>query len=294
MKKVLVIGGTKFLGLEFIKLLNKSKIQFFVASRKIISVENFIKIDRKNQKDLDQLFIDNQFDVVVDFINYSGLDSKILINSINQQKKVPKLILISTVYTYAMPLEIKVDSVYDETSFNPVKYKNSLIDRPQVSYAEGKRNMESYCIQNYRNKKLVILRFPIILGSNDYSKRTHFYIEKIRNNIKINPNNIHKKSCYIFSVEAAKSISNFIDNNHYGIYNVSLDAISEMSLIKLFCNYYNFKMDSLLSSSIEPTNTPFTSNFDFIVDNNKYSSIFPINIEFENALNRELLKNSDK
>ena len=98
----------------------------------------------------------------------------------------------------------------------------------------------------------------------------------------------------MYSVEAAKSISNFIDNNHYGIYNVSLDAISEMGLIKLFCNYYNFKMDSLLSSSIEPTNTPFTSNFDFIVDNNKYSSIFPINIEFENALNRELLKNSDK
>ena len=33
------------------------------------------KIDRKNQKDLDQLFSHNQFDIVVDFINYSGLDS---------------------------------------------------------------------------------------------------------------------------------------------------------------------------------------------------------------------------
>ena len=79
MKQILILGGTKYLGLEFVKLLNKSKIKFFVASRKEIEVENFIKIDRKNQGDLDQLFIDNQFDVVVDFINYSGLDSKILI-----------------------------------------------------------------------------------------------------------------------------------------------------------------------------------------------------------------------
>ena len=290
MKKVLVIGGTKYLGLEFIELLNKSETQLYVASRKQIEIENFIKIDRKNQKDLDQLFIDNQFDVVVDFINYSGLDSKILINSIKLQKKTPKLILISTVYTYAMPLEIECDSVYDEASFNPLKYNNSLTDRPRVSYAEGKRNMESYCVKNYRNDKLVILRFPIILGSNDYTKRTHFYIEKIKNNIKINPINIHKKSCYIFSFEAAKSILNFINNNHYGTYNVLFDAISEKDLIKLFCNYYKFKMDSLLSSNIEPSNTPFTSNFDFIVDNNKYKSIFPIKTEFEKAFNRELSK----
>ena len=294
MKQILILGGTKYLGLEFVKLLNKSKIKFFVASRKEIEVENFIKIDRKNQGDLDQLFIDNQFDVVVDFINYSGLDSKILINSINQQKKIPKLILISTVYTYEMPLEIKCDSVYDENSFNARKYKYSIIDGPQVSYAEGKRNMESYCIQNYRNDKLVILRFPIILGSNDYTQRTHFYIAKIKNNIKINPNNVLKKSCYIFSAEAAKSILNFVDSNHWGIYNVSLDAISEFDLIKLFCNYYNLKIDSLLSSNIETTNTPFTSNFDFIVDNSKYNSLSPMNIEFETALNRELLKDSEK
>ena len=150
--------------------------------------------------------------------------------------------------------------------------------------------MESYCIKNYRNDKLVILRFPIILGANDYSKRTHFYIEKIKNNLQINPNNIYKKNCYIFSIEAAKSIFNFIDNNHYGIYNVLFEAISEIDLIKLFCNHYNLKIDSLLSINIKSTNTPFTSNFDFIVNNNKYNSIFPINIEFEQAFDRELSK----
>ena len=294
MKNILVIGGTKYLGLEFIKILDKSKINFFVASRKKIEVDNFIKIDRKSQNELDKLFIDNQFDIVIDFINYSGLDSKILLNSISKQIKPPKLILISTVYTYALPTEIDCDSLFKEVSFNPLKYKNSILDRPDVTYSEGKRDMESYCIKNYRNDKLVILRFPIILAANDYTNRTQFYINKIKNRSQINPININNKSCYIFANEAANSIVNFVNNEKHGIFNVSYKAISEFNLIKLYCNYFNFKIESLINFSIESSDTPFSSNYDFIVDNNKYHNIFPLKNTFENALNRELSKISKK
>lgn len=294
MKNILVIGGTKYLGLEFIKILDKSKINFFVASRKKIEVDNFIKIDRKSQNELDKLFIDNQFDIVIDFINYSGLDSKILLNSISKQIKPPKLILISTVYTYALPTEIDCDSLFKEVSFNPLKYKNSILDRPDVTYSEGKRDMESYCIKNYRNDKLVILRFPIILGANDYTNRTQFYINKIKNRSQINPININNKSCYIFTNEAANSIVNFVNNEKHGIFNVSYKAISEFNLIKLYCNYFNFKIESLINFSIESSDSPFSSNYDFIVDNNKYHNIFPLKNTFENALNRELSKINKK
>ena len=294
MKNILVIGGTKYLGLEFIKILDKSKINLFVASRKKIEVDNFIKIDRKSQNELDKLFIDNQFDVVIDFINYSGLDSKILLNSISKQIKPPKLILISTVYTYALPTEIDCDSLFKEVSFSPLKHKNSILDRPDVTYSEGKRDMESYCIKNYRNDKLVILRFPIILGANDYTNRTQFYINKIKNKSQINPININNKSCYIFINEAANSIVNFVNNEKHGIFNVSYKAISEFNLIKLYCNYFDFKIESLINFSIESTSTPFSSNYDFIVDNNKYHNIFPLKNTFENALNRELLKINEK
>ena len=294
MKNVLVIGGTKYLGLEFIKILDESKTNFFVASRKKIEVDNFIKIDRKNQNELDKLFIDNQFDVVIDFINYSGLDSKILLNSIRKQNKPPKLILISTVYTYALPTEIDCDSLFKEDSFDPLKYKNSILDRPDVTYSEGKRDMESYCIKNYRNDKLVILRFPIILGANDYTNRTQFYINKIKNRSQINPININNKSCYVFTNEAANSIVNFVNNEKHGIFNVSYKAISELNLIKLYCNYFNFKIESLINFSVESSDTPFSSNYDFIVDNNKYQNIFPLKNTFENALNRELSKINQK
>lgn len=288
MKKVLVIGGTKYLGLEFIKLIKNDEIQLFVASRKEIETENFIKIDRKNQCDLNKLFSEIEFDVVIDFINYSGLDSELLINSLKFQRNVPKLILISTVYTYAMPLETKYNSVYNEACFNPLEYKTSFLDRPQVSYAEGKRNMESYSVQNYKYDKLVVLRFPIILGANDYTKRTHFYPEKIINGLEINPNNIYNKGSYIFAYEAAVSILNFVNYEYHGIYNVSLNSISEMELIEIFCDYYNYKVDLFVNNDVKSINTPFTSNFDFIIDSTKYNSIFPINIDFREGLYREL------
>jgi nucleoside-diphosphate-sugar epimerase len=290
MKKLLVIGGTRYLGLEFIKLLDESKIQLYVASRKRIDVKRFIKIDRKNQKDMNDLFLENQFDVVIDFINYSSSDSEILLNSLMYQKNAPRLILISTVYTYSMPLELKFDAVFDEASFNPIDFKKPITDRPEVTYSEGKRNMESYCIQNYSNEKLVILRFPIILGANDYTKRTHFYINTIKDKLKINPENIYSRNSYIFSFEAANSIVNFLDNKNFGTYNISFNSISEIDLIKLFCSFYNLNIDSLIDYKTKTTITPFTSNFDFIVDNNRYNSLFPINIKFEEALFRELAK----
>ena len=290
MKKILILGGTRYLGLEFIKLLNNSNYQFFVASRKKIMVNNFFEIDRKCQSDLDELFKKKQFDVVVDFINYSNLDSKLLLKSINSQKKVPKLILISTTYTYGLPTNVKKDSIYSEIDFNPFDSKKDINDRDLVSYSEGKRNMESYCTQNYRNDKLVILRFPILLGANDYTKRTQYYTEKISKSVKINPINIDKKSSYIFTIEAANSIINFLNNDHHGIYNVTSGNISEKKLIKLYCNYFNIKFDRLVDTNLDYCVTPFTSNFDFKIDNSKYLSLFPLNIDFEDCLKRELQK----
>ena len=290
MKKILILGGTRYLGLEFIKLLNNSNYQFFVASRKKIMVNNFFEIDRKCQSDLDELFKKKQFDVVVDFINYSNLDSKLLLKSINSQKKVPKLILISTTYTYGLPTNVKKDSIYREIDFNPFDSKKDINDRDQVSYSEGKRNMESYCTQNYRNDKLVILRFPILLGANDYTKRTQYYAEKISKSEKINPINIDKKSSYIFTIEAANSIINFLNNDYHGIYNVISGNISEKKLIKLYCNYFNIKFDRLVDTNLNYCVTPFTSNFDFKIDNSKYLSLFSLNIDFEDCLTRELQK----
>ncbi len=213
MKNILVLGGTRFLGIEFVNILNEKNTKLFVASRNKISTQNFINIDRKNQNDLDNLFKNIQFDVVIDFINFSLPDSEKLLRALKFQAKSPKLILISTTYVYDTPLKIEKNSIFNEHGFIPGKYKVSGFDRPEISYSNGKREMESYSVNNYDSDKLVILRFPIILGAKDYTGRTNFYSSLIKNKKSINPYNVHRKSNYIFSNEAAYSILNFVNND---------------------------------------------------------------------------------
>jgi nucleoside-diphosphate-sugar epimerase len=290
LKNILVLGGTRYLGLEFINILNEENINLFVASRNKIPTQNFINIDRKNQNDLDDLFKNIQFDVVIDFINFSLPDSEKLLNALRFQIKPPKLILISTTYIYDDPLLIEKDSIFNENSFLPSEHNLFGLDRPDISYSNGKRDMESYCLNNYYSDKLVILRFPIILGANDYTQRTSFYSSLIKEEKSINPRNVHSKSNYIFSIEAAYAILNFVNEDLRGIYNVSFNPISEYDLISIICDFHRYKLNLLINEGIEITNTPFTNMFDFKIDSIKYQTLFPFKKSFVECFNRELLK----
>ena len=290
MKNILVLGGTRYLGLELIKIIDNQKNRLFVASRTNIPIPNFINIDRKSQDDLDGLFQNIQFDIVIDFINFSLPDSEKLLKALKFQSELPKLILISTTYIYDNPLQIEKDSIFNENAFLPRKHILFGLDRPDISYSNGKRDMESYSVTNYDNDKLVILRFPIILGANDYTQRTSFYSSLIKKEKSINPRNVHGRSNYILSIEAAQAILNFVNEDLSGIYNVSFDSISEYELISIICDFHNYKINFLINDGIEIVNTPFTNMFDFIIDSTKYQTLFPFKNSFVESFNRELLK----
>lgn len=290
MKNILVLGGTRYLGLEFINILNEKNIKLFVASRNKILTDNFINIDRKNQDDLDNLFKNIQFDVVIDFINFSLPDCEKLLSAVKFQIKPPKLILISSTYVYDNPLRIEKDSIFNENGFLPSKHKLFGLDRPDISYSNGKRDMESYSVKNYHSDKLVILRFPIILGANDYTERTTFYSSLIKKEKSINPYNVHSKSNYIFSNEAAHAILNFVNEDFNGIYNVSFNSISEYDLISIICDFHRYRINLLINEEIKITNTPFTNMFDFKIDSIKYQTLYPFKNSFVECFNRELLK----
>jgi len=288
--KVLILGGTKFVGLKLISLLNDKNIDLYVASRKKIKAQNFIFFDRKNLDDLNKLFIHNNFDVVVDFISYSSLDSKKLIDSLKKNNKEPKLIVISSTYVYSQPKKLISNSFFSENDFDSKTYSYSLDDRPKINYSDGKREMEAYLTNNYDNDNLVILRFPIILGHNDYTGRTHFYFNRLINKKYLNPENIHSRSNYIFPYEASLSIRNFVLNENFGIYNVASDDISEYELISIYCNFLKISINDLVDEDLNFYESPFYLPFDFKIDSSKYNSIFKEKFNLENSLVRELSK----
>lgn len=290
MKKILILGGTKYVGLELISLLDKKKVEFYIASRKKIDHKNYISIDRKNSSNLNELFNSYDFDLIIDFICYSSLDSKKLLDALKINKRNPKIIFISSVYVYSDPLKIKCDSIFNETNFKAKNYAYSLTDTPKISYIEGKKEMESYISKNYDKDKTVVLRFPIILGFNDYTKRTHFYFNKIKNNLKFNPEKIKNISNYIFPTEASLSIYNFIKENKTGTYNIASEETSEYDLILTYCKFFKMNIYDFLDNNLKQSRSPFFVKYNFKIDSSKYNLMFTEEIKFKNNLLRELSK----
>lgn len=288
MLNVLILGGTKYVGLKYFNILKANNFNIYVASRNNNSSQNFIQIDRKNSFDLENIFKRIEFDVVVDFINYSSSDCAVLLNSLALQKKPPRLILISTTYVYESPLSIQRHSLFREINFDPFNHNIKSIDSHKISYAEGKKDMESYAVTNYYFDKLSILRFPIILGPNDYTKRTIFYSNLISNRLSINPKSIFNEGNYIFSHEAAEAIKNITIDNLSGIFNVCMPSITEDKLISKICKCHNYDKSSLLNSKLEESTTPFTNLFDFKVDSSLYTSIYTLENSYDFCLDRDL------
>ncbi len=285
---VLILGGTRYVGLRVIERLIKKKLNLWVASRKKIEYSNFVFVDRKSSESLNQVLTKNKFDIIIDFICFSSFDAKILCELLSKLNYVPpNLLVISTTYVYSLPYELSNDMIFRESSFDPKKAIYSLKDRPEVDYAQGKREMESYLYNNYNNEKLTILRFPVVLGSDDYTGRTNYYFELIKENNKKNISNINNKTNYILSDSAAQSIVEFSLNQITGIYNIAYPEISELNIIRLYAEVMNIKFENIIDNrdlSIE--NSPFSNNYNFIIDTNEFKNY----IEFKESFSEKFLK----
>jgi nucleoside-diphosphate-sugar epimerase len=290
--KVLILGGTKFLGLELLKkLFQRQGFEVHVASRRDPgNLIHFYKIDRKDQEDLSALFTQTEFDVIVDFISYSMPDAKKIIGAIRRRHDYnPYLITISSTYVYGHPHQITDDSTFDESDFNPSRFSYSEADRPEIDYYLGKKSMESYLVNNYDNYALI--RFPVILGQNDYTGRTTYFLELIKESKKISFDKEFGASNYIFSNEAADGLINVMCKRITGIFNWCLnDCLDQHDVLSMYCDFFKIPLEHVLDDAAAKARSPFYYQKDFIINNNKQRQLFDFQITFEEALHRELKK----
>ena len=288
-KKILILGGTKFLGSKLLeKLKFKKELQIHVASRKSTDFGQYHSIERKNEEDLLNLFKAHTFDIVIDFICYSQPDAKKLLDVIKVKAGYqPYVIMISSTYVYGNPLELQVNKSYDENEFDPESYQYSELDRPDIDYFEGKKSMEAYIAQNYQNYLLV--RFPIIMGSNDYTGRTAYFSDLIKNSGTVSFDEMSGSSNFIFSQEAADVLSYFIAHPIQGAINCSLeDELNQSSILSLYCKFHGVPLRSVLVNEGLAIRSPFYYSKDFIINNARLKSLVDLKSKFEPALFREL------
>ncbi|CAM4226987.1 NAD-dependent dehydratase [Bacillus manliponensis] len=198
--KVLVLGGTRFFGKKLVQLLLADNCDVTIATRGVTK-DSFgdkvrrIQLDRTNAESLKYVANYDNWDVIYDNICYAPNDAlhacEVFAN------KVKRYIFTSTMAVYEPSAGRKI-----ENEFNPYTYPITLGDREDFSYDEGKKLSEAVFFQK-ASFPICAVRFPIVLGEDDYTKRLQFHIEHIEKELPIGVPNKDALLSFIHCDEAA-------------------------------------------------------------------------------------------
>ena len=201
MKKVLVLGGTRFFGRKLVELLLADGHDVTIVTRGKLAnpfgdkVKHLI-VDRRDTEAFSKAVEGEYYDIIYDNICYSPNEAKAFCDIFNG--KMGKLVFTSTLSTYAADGNAK-----SEADFDPYTYSIQMGDTEDFTYGEGKRQAEAVFFK-YATCPVVAVRFPIVMGIDDYTKRLHFHVKHVANEEAIGFLNMDAEMSFILAEEAGQ------------------------------------------------------------------------------------------
>jgi len=161
--KILILGGTKFIGDALVKKLIKNKLnKIDILSKKKTKVKNINK--QFLSKLENKLFKKKKtYDLIIDFIS----KNKSQIISIKKNFNFKSYVYISTIW---------IDKKKKYNNFNSKNYNSQFLPKITRNYIDYKVKLEKIIKKEFGNK-IKILRLPIIFGIK--SPRIQYYIDRI-------------------------------------------------------------------------------------------------------------------
>lgn len=213
--KILVIGGTRFFGIHMVKELLKNGHEVTIATRGNAPDEfgdkvKRIILERTNEASVKEALNGTHYDVVIDKIAYCSNDIKYVMEAVD----CDKYIHMSSTAVYDPKHMNTVESDFDERA-------NELVwcDRGAFPYAQIKRHAEYALAQEYSDRNWIAVRYPFVIGEDDYTKRLLFYVEHTMKSIPMNIDNVDCQMGYIRSDEAGKFMAFLVDKDVKGAFN---------------------------------------------------------------------------
>jgi len=174
MKKILIIGGTRFIGPALIKYLQKDNVQITIFNRgnnynKILP-KNIIRIigDRRNVKTM-RILKEIKYDLIYDLCCFNKIDA---INLLTNIQPTANIVFLSTAAAYKKPL------IYPLTENSKLGEWSPFGDYG-TSKVEAELEFIKYARRNKR--KTTIFRPVYLLGNGNYFDRENFYFSRILN-----------------------------------------------------------------------------------------------------------------
>lgn len=255
MKKILVIGGTRFFGKRLVEKLLQQQHELTLITRGALPEEfqgqvQHLQCDRTNKIALAEAIGEREFDIVYDNVNFTPQDVNEAIDIF--KGKTSRYIFTSTLSVHEADGIPKI-----ERDFNPTTYPIFLGERTEFTYAEGKRQAEAVFFQQ-ATFPVVAVRFPIVMGEDDYTKRLLFHTERIKNQQAISFMNIDAHMGYISSEEAADFLAWVGEENFQGpIHAAANGLLSNKELIRLIEKISGQKAQIALAGA-EDTKSPYS------------------------------------
>ena len=213
--KILVIGGTRFFGIQMVNELLEKGHEVTIATRGKSSdaYGNRVKrvlINRTDEEDMKSAFDGKHYEVVIDKIAYCSNDIKGAMETIDCDRYMH----MSSTAVYE-PKHINMV----ESDYNGAARKIVWGDRKDFTYDEGKRQAENVLWQKYPDKNWLAVRYPFVVGKDDYTKRLLYYVEHTMKSVPMNIDNLNAQMGYIHSDEAGKFLAFLVDKDVRGAIN---------------------------------------------------------------------------
>ncbi len=212
---ILVIGGTRFFGIHMVNRLIADGHEVTIATRDR-NKDNFgnkvkrIVFDRLDVESIKNNLCQTHYDLVIDKIAYCSNDIKSVLDNVI----CDKYIYMSSTAVYNPKHVNTVESDFDAFSDKVV-----WCDRADFPYDQIKRQAEYALSQKYADKNWIAVRYPFVIGKDDYTKRLQFYVEHTMKSIPMNIDNIDCQMGFIRSDEAGDFIAYLANKNVNGAIN---------------------------------------------------------------------------
>lgn len=213
--EILVIGGTRFFGIPMVKELLAKGHDVTVATRGR-TADGYgdrvkrIMLDRTSETSMRNALGGRHYDVVIDKIAYGSNDIRYAMETV----ACDKYIHMSSTAVYEPKHMDTVESDFDGTSKKLV-----WCDRGDFSYDEVKRQAECALRQVYADRNWIAVRYPFVIGKDDYTKRLFYYVEHTMKSIPMHIDNPDCQMGFIRSDEAGKFMAFLADKDVNGAVN---------------------------------------------------------------------------
>ena len=287
MKKLLILGGTEFVGRQLLEVLSRDDFDIYLFNRGKTNPELFPEVTRiigdRQTDDIKKIAAHN-WDIVIDFSSYFPKSLERTLEHIN--KDVQKYIFISTISVYSFK---DYDGTHPITEdFKRKSYQEDQLTEPSLKYYGEKKVACEDILNKATWLNRIILRPSVIYGKYDPTDRLYYWLERLQNKEKLLlPYNGMHSVTYTYSQDMVNIILDAIENplKNKTLNCVSNETLTMSELLELCkeqmdssCEFIPVDLRQLKKEQPNIPDFPLSYGMNLIIDNSRLNSTLDIEL----------------